>query len=102
MNRNETIKRLQVLFRRLSGELKKGIDETKCNNYIQDLEEIKESLYKFDYYWIEDFDVIEEVSAGLFSDEAPEEIIQDAVDSVRIQSERLLEKLGMDLKDILA
>ena len=81
--------------------MQKSIDETKCNNYIQDLDEIKDALIELDYYWVEDFDEIEEVYGGFLSGEASEEDIQDAIEEVRMQSERLLEKLGIDPEDIL-
>jgi uncharacterized protein YoxC len=96
MEGNPLINKAKLLYKRINKTT--DLDENKCNDFIEDLNEIKDGLDELGYNWIEDFKDIEEVSGGILG--ISEEDIQESFEEVERQSERILHKLGIDMDDI--
>jgi len=89
-------KRAMILLKNLEKE--EEIQLKKCNNYIDDLEDIKKELYDFGYEWTEDLDELENLEDGFFNSVEDEEM-DEALDEVEAQLKRILTKLGVDFHE---
>ncbi len=93
----------RLLYNRLSRDINdnsKKISTKKCNDYIEDLESLKEDLDNEGYEWIENLSDIEYFEEpNLFIPEASKEEIYDALEEAIAQLERILMKLGIDVTE---
>lgn len=84
-------KRTQILFKKIQKE--EEIDEEICDDYVDDLEELKEDLLNNDQYWVNNLPYINKVGGILRADD---EEIEETMDKIERQLDRILTKLGID------
>lgn len=99
MEKLEVANRAKVLFKRIQKDLDNNISEEKCNQYIQDVENIKRTLCDNDLSFAEDLDELDEVG-GMFSDASKKEI-KDALKAAEKQLDRILVNLGIDIDEVI-
>lgn len=100
MTEEKLYNKMTILLKRVSRDLDKNISPKKCNDYIDDLELLKDELYDFDYDWIEDYEEVEGVEEpGMLSDGADKDEIHEALEEVYDQLERILGRLGVDTSE---
>lgn len=100
MSRDDLKNKALILYKRVNRDLNRNISPSKCNGHIEDLDNLKDDLYDSGYDWIDDYSEIETVDEeGFFSDDADEDEIQDALEEVEGQLDRLLGRLGVDITE---
>ena len=103
---SENLKRKAIiLYKRVSRDVtgSKQISVYKCNDYIKDIESLKDELYDSGSDWVEDFAEIENLEEpdGFFSG-ADEEAIEEVLQEVEEQLDRILGNLGIALSEMAA
>ena len=92
-----------LLYKRLSRDIddqSRSISVKKCNDYIEDLESLKDDIYDEGYEWIENFSDIEFIEEhNIFLGSATKDEIYETAEEVREQLDRLLGKLGIDITE---
>ena len=100
MNEGNLCKSIKLLYTRISRDLNKNISPKKCNDYVHDLESLKDEIYDLDYDWIEDYEEVEEVNErGFFSDDADETEIHETLEETLGQLDRMHYHMGIDVSD---
>ena len=91
------INKIRMLYRRVNRD-KKSSSPEKCNNYIYELEKLKDELFDLDLEWIENYDEVDEVDEeGFLSDGAEKDEILEALNEVSDQLEQIACHMEFDI-----